>query len=246
MNRNEVRQRILDIGIVPVVRASSSRKAQAAAEAVHAGGISIVEVTMTVPGAIQVISELVKALGDECVIGAGTVLDAATAQQCIDVGAEFIVSPGFDADTVKLTKSAGKLALPGALTPTEVISAWKAGADFVKIFPCSAVGGANYLKALRGPLPQVPLVPTGGINLTNAAEFIRAGAAALGIGGELISAAALDSGNTAQITDLARKYVAAVREARNPEPVSVMAGNADKLDVNRAHSMRGGGKLAGQ
>ena len=225
MNSAQVRERILDVGIIPVVRASSARKAQAAAEAVYAGGISIVEITMTVPGAIQLISEVVRALGDECLIGAGTVLDAQTAQQCIDAGAEFIVSPGFDAETVKFTKSAGKLSLPGAVTPTEVINAWKCGADFVKVFPCSAVGGASYLKALRGPLPQVPLVPTGGVNLTNAGEFIRAGAAALGIGGELISAAALDSGNTAQITDLARKYVAAVREARNPAPVTAMAGD---------------------
>ena len=225
MTTEEARQRILDVGIVPVVRASSSRKAQAAAEAVYAGGISIVEITMTVPGAIQVISDVARALGDECLIGAGTVLDAQTAQQCIDAGAEFIVSPGFDPDTVKLAKRAGKLALPGALTPTEVVNAWKCGADFVKVFPCGAVGGASYLKALRGPLPQVPLVPTGGVNLANAAELIRAGAAALGIGGELISAAALDSGNTAQITELARKYVAAVREARSPEPVSAMAGD---------------------
>ena len=225
MTTEEARQRILDVGIVPVVRASSSRKAQAAAEAVYAGGISIVEITMTVPGAIQVISDVARALGDECLIGAGTVLDAQTAQQCIDAGAEFIVSPGFDPDTVKLAKRAGKIMLPGALTPTEVVNAWKCGADFVKVFPCGAVGGASYLKALRGPLPQVPLVPTGGVNLANAAELIRAGAAALGIGGELISAAALDSGNTAQITELARKYVAAVREARSPEPVSAMAGD---------------------
>ena len=225
MTTEEARQRILDVGIVPVVRASSSRKAQAAAEAVYAGGISIVEITMTVPGAIQVISDVARALGDECLIGAGTVLDAQTAQQCIDAGAEFIVSPGFDPDTVKLAKRAGKITLPGALTPTEVVNAWKCGADFVKVFPCGAVGGASYLKALRGPLPQVPLVPTGGVNLANAAELIRAGAAALGIGGELISAAALDSGNTAQITELARKYVAAVREARSPEPVSAMAGD---------------------
>jgi 2-dehydro-3-deoxyphosphogluconate aldolase/(4S)-4-hydroxy-2-oxoglutarate aldolase len=225
MNKNEARQRILDIGIIPVVRASSSRKAQAAAEAVYVGGISIVEITMTVPGAIQVIADIVRALGSECLIGAGTVLDTETAQQCIDAGAEFIVSPGFDPETVKFAKRADKLALPGALTPTEVINAWKCGADFVKVFPCGSVGGAAYLKALRGPLPQVPLVPTGGVNLTNAAELIRAGAAALGIGGELISAAALDSGNTAQITELARKYVAAVREARSPAAEPALAGN---------------------
>jgi 2-dehydro-3-deoxyphosphogluconate aldolase/(4S)-4-hydroxy-2-oxoglutarate aldolase len=185
-----------------------------AAEAVCAGGIPIVEVTMTVPGAIDVIAELARISGNEVLIGAGTVLDAATAQRCLDAGAQFLVSPGFDAETVKLANRLGKLIMAGALTPTEVIAAWKTGSDFVKIFPCGTVGGAKYIKALKGPLPQVPMVPTGGVNLNTAAEFIQAGSAALGIGGELVSAAALKSGNTKEITDAAKQYVAIVAEAR--------------------------------
>src|SRR5579872_5252234 len=150
---------------------------------------------MTVPGAIEAISQLAKTVGHDVIVGAGTVLDAETARRCFDAGAEFLVSPGLDLGTVKAANDAGKLIMAGALTPTEVIAAWKGGADFVKVFPASAVGGASYLKALRGPLPQVPLVPTGGVNLNTAADFLRAGAAALGIGGELISAAALNSGD---------------------------------------------------
>jgi 2-dehydro-3-deoxyphosphogluconate aldolase/(4S)-4-hydroxy-2-oxoglutarate aldolase len=147
-------------------------------------------------------------------IGAGTVLDAETAQRCIDAGAEFIVSPGFNAETVAFVKRAGKLMMAGALTPTEVITAWKAGSDFVKIFPCGTVGGAKYIKALKAPLPQVPMIPTGGVNLETAADFIRAGSEALGIGGELVSASALKSGNTAEIADAARRYIAIVHAAR--------------------------------
>lgn len=199
---------------MPVVRASSAKQAMLAAEAVCAGGISIVEVTMTVPGAIEVIAELSKSMGSEVLIGAGTVLDAETAQRCIDAGAEFIVSPGFDLETVKSVNHAGKLMMAGALTPSEVIAAWKAGSDFVKIFPCGAVGGAKYIKALKGPLPQIPMIPTGGVNLTTAADFILAGAAALGIGGELVSASALESGDLAPIVEAARGFVSIVRNAR--------------------------------
>src|SRR5205807_4194831 len=137
------------------------------------------------------ISQLAKSLGSDVLIGAGTVLDSETVQRCIDAGAEFIVSPGFDLDTVQMVNRLGKLMMAGALTPTEVISAWKAGSDFVKVFPCGNVGGAKYIKALKGPLPQVPLVPTGGVNLDTAAEFIEAGAAALGVGGELVQTEAL-------------------------------------------------------
>jgi 2-dehydro-3-deoxyphosphogluconate aldolase/(4S)-4-hydroxy-2-oxoglutarate aldolase len=214
MTTEEVRNKILDIGIVPVVRAASAQQAMQAAEAVCAGGIPIVEVTMTVPGAIDVIAQLVKSMGKDVLIGAGTVLDAEAAQRCIDAGAEFLVSPGFDLATVQFAKRQGKLIMAGALTPTEVIAAWKAGSDFVKIFPCGTVGGANYIKALKAPLPQVPMIPTGGVNLNTAADFIQAGAAALGIGGELVSAAALKSGNVSAITGAAREYVAIVREAR--------------------------------
>ena len=204
----------MEIGVVPVVRASSAKQAMLAAKAVRAGGIPIVEVTMTVPGAIEVIAELSKSMGSEVLIGAGTVLDAATAQRCINAGAEFIVSPGFDLETVRSVNRAGKLMMAGALTPTEVIAAWKAGSEFVKIFPCGAVGGAKYIKALKGPLPQIPMIPTGGVNLTTASDFILAGAAALGIGGELVSASALESGDLAPIVEAARGFVSIVRNAR--------------------------------
>jgi 2-dehydro-3-deoxyphosphogluconate aldolase / (4S)-4-hydroxy-2-oxoglutarate aldolase len=196
------------------VRASLAKHALQAAEAVYAGGIPIVEITMTVPGAVDLISQLSKALGKEVLIGAGTVLDAQTAQRCIDAGAEFIVSPGFDVETVEQVRRIGKLMVAGALTPTEVVTAWKAGSDFVKIFPCGSVGGAKYIQALKAPLPQIPMIPTGGVNLETAADLIRAGAEALGVGAELVSAAALQSGNTKEITAVARKYVAIVRETR--------------------------------
>jgi len=197
-----------------VVRATSAKQAQLAAQAVCAGGIPVVEVTMTVPGAVELIAQLAKTSGVEILIGAGTVLDAETARRCLDAGAQFIVSPGFDLDTVRFVKQQGTLIMAGALTPTEVINAWKAGSDFVKIFPCGSMGGAKYLKALKAPLPQVPMIPTGGVNLETAADMIRAGAEALGIGGELVSASALASGDTQPITDAARKYIAIVREAR--------------------------------
>ncbi len=186
-----------------------------AAEAVSAGGIPIVEITMTVPGAVDVIAHLSKSIGSQLLIGAGTVLDAETAKRCIDAGAAFIVSPGFDFETVKFVKDAGRLMMAGALTPSEVIAAWKAGSDFIKIFPCGTVGGAKYIKALKGPLPHVPMIPTGGVNLSTAADFILAGAVALGIGGELVSAAALASGNTAPIVEAAQEFVAIVRNARS-------------------------------
>lgn len=215
MTREETSKRIVEIGIVPVVRAASSKQALLAAEAVCAGGVPVVEVTMTVPGAIEVIAELAKTAGKEVLIGAGTVLDASTAQRCLDAGAQFLVSPGFDLETVQLAKRLGKLIMAGALTPTEVITAWKAGSDFVKIFPCGAVGGPKYIKALKAPLPQVPMIPTGGVNLNTAAEFIQAGSEALGIGGELVSASALKSGNIREITEAARQYVAIIAGARS-------------------------------
>jgi 2-dehydro-3-deoxyphosphogluconate aldolase/(4S)-4-hydroxy-2-oxoglutarate aldolase len=214
MTKEQVRQRIIEIGIVPVVRASSAEHARKAVEAVCAGGIPIVELTMTVPGAIELIAELRRSLDAEILVGAGTVLDAQTAQQCIAAGADFIVSPGFDLATVQTARQMEKLIMAGALTPTEVIAAWKAGSDFVKIFPCGAVGGPKYIKSLKGPLPQVPMVPTGGVTLETAADFIRAGSEALGIGGELVSASALKSGNTEEITRAARQYLEIVRQAR--------------------------------
>jgi 2-dehydro-3-deoxyphosphogluconate aldolase / (4S)-4-hydroxy-2-oxoglutarate aldolase len=223
MTREQVRAKILEIGIVPVVRAVSDKQAMQAAEAVCAGGISIIEVTMTVPGAVEVIRKLATSMGKDVLIGAGTVLDADAGQRCLDAGAEFLVSPGFDLATVQLAKDKKKLIMAGALTPTEVISAWKAGSDFVKIFPCGTVGGAKYIKTLKAPLPQVPMVPTGGVNLQTAADFLQAGADALGIGGELVSASALKSGDLRTIAHLARQYVAIVQAVRqgSAPPVTV-------------------------
>jgi len=224
MTKQEVSKRVVEVGIVPVVRASSPKEAMLAAEAVCAGGVPVVEVTMTVPGAVDVIAQLTKSMGSEVLIGAGTVLDAETAQRCLDAGAEFFVSPGFDLETVKFANRVGKLMMAGALTPTEVITAWNAGSDFVKIFPCGTVGGARYIKALKAPLPNIPMIPTGGVNLQTAADFIRAGAAALGIGGELVSAASLKSGDARSITEAARQYVQIVREARQSTKTALAAG----------------------
>lgn len=214
MDKQKVRDRIGEIGVVPVVRASSTRQAMIAAEAVCEGGIPIVEVTMTVPGAVDVIRELKKSSPSEVLIGAGTVLDIEMARRCVKAGAQFLVSPGFDVQTVEFVVREGILMMAGALTPTEVINAWNAGSDFVKIFPCGQVGGAKYIKALKGPLPQVSLVPTGGVNLNTAAEFIEAGAAALGIGGELVQSDALKSGKPEIIVEHARKFLAIVKQAR--------------------------------
>ena len=214
MNKQQIRDRILEIGLVPVVRASSAAEALLAAEAVCTGGIPIVEITMTVPGAVEVIRELQRSVLAGVLIGAGTVLDAETARRCVDAGAEFLVSPGLNLPTVEFAAREGKLMLAGALTPTEVMMAWNGGADLVKIFPCGQVGGAKYIKALKGPFPQIPLVPTGGVNLNTAAEFIEAGAAALGIGGELVEARALKSGKPEAIVENARQFLAVVQQAR--------------------------------
>lgn len=214
MDKHKVRSLIKEIGIVPVVRASSPREACLAAEAVCKGGIPIVEITMTVPGAIEVIRELAKSCGSDVLIGAGTVLNADDARRCLDAGAQFLVTPGFNRATVEFAVRESKLIMAGALTPTEIIEAWTAGSDFVKVFPCGQVGGAKYIKALKGPLPQVPLVPTGGVNLSTAAEFIEAGAAALGIGGELVQAEALKSGKPEVIVEAARKFLEIVASAR--------------------------------
>jgi 2-dehydro-3-deoxyphosphogluconate aldolase/(4S)-4-hydroxy-2-oxoglutarate aldolase len=212
-NKKDVRARIEEIGIVPVVRASSPQEARVAAEAVAQGGIPIVEITMTVPGAVQVISELVKAV-PALLVGAGTVLNKKMATECADAGAQFLVTPGFAKQTVAVAHQRGLLIMAGALTPTEVMAAWEAGVDFVKIFPCGNLGGPSYIKALKGPLPQVPLVPTGGVNLETAADYIRAGSAALGVGGELILKKALQERKPELISELAARYVQTIQEAR--------------------------------
>ncbi|HEX8411801.1 MAG TPA: bifunctional 4-hydroxy-2-oxoglutarate aldolase/2-dehydro-3-deoxy-phosphogluconate aldolase [Thermoanaerobaculia bacterium] len=211
----DVMQRIREVGLVPVVRAGSADEAFAAVEAIRAGGIPILEITLTVPGAIGIIRELVKRIGDEVLVGAGTVLDAGTAQECIDAGAKFVVSPALDIPTIELCR---RLVIPvfaGALTPTEIVTAWKAGANAVKVFPANSVGGASYLKSVKAPLPHIELLPTGGVNLKTVAEFIHAGAFALGIGADLVDLAALRRGDAAAITEKARQYVVAVAEARS-------------------------------
>src|SRR5215471_12313601 len=213
MDKNEIRKRIEETGIVPVIRASSPAEARFAAEAIHKGGISIAEITMTVPGATEVISELARSL-PEVLVGAGTVLNPDAARRCLDAGARFLVSPGLNLKTIELAKKENVLMMAGALTPTEVITAWEAGADFVKIFPCAQVGGAAYIRALKGPLPEVPLVPTGGVNLDTAADFLAAGAAALGVGGELVQKEAVKLRNAELLSGLAAQFVSIVRSAR--------------------------------
>jgi len=196
------------VGIIPVVRARSADEALAAVDAIRAGGIPILEITLTVPGAVQVIAELTRRLGDDALIGAGTVLDADTARACVDAGARFVVSPALDVPTIEACRGLGIPVFPGALTPTEIVTAWKAGADAVKVFPAGAVGGAAYLKSVKAPLPQIELIPTGGVSLKTAADFIAAGAMALGVGADLVS------GDAASITEKARQYVAIVAAAR--------------------------------
>ncbi len=214
MLKDEVRRRITEVGIVPVVRASSPREALDAVEAVCKGGIHVVEITMTVPGAVEIIRELLKSREPDVLVGAGTVLNPESARRCLDAGAQFIVSPGLNLKTIDLAQKEGVLVIPGAFSPTEIIAAWDAGADLVKVFPCGNVGGPKYIKALKGPLPQIPLIPTGGVTLENAEEFILAGSEALGIGGELVQTAALRAGKPEIITEVARKFVEIVRKAR--------------------------------
>jgi 2-dehydro-3-deoxyphosphogluconate aldolase/(4S)-4-hydroxy-2-oxoglutarate aldolase len=198
-----------------VIRAGSPQEARFAAEAVWQGGIPLVEITMTVPGALEVISELVKTM-PKVLVGAGTVVNQDLAFKSFDAGAQFFVTPGFSQQTVAAAHDLDLLIMAGALTPSEVMTAWDAGVDFVKIFPCRNVGGPSYIKALKGPLPHVPLVPTGGVNLETAADYIRAGAAALGVGGELILKHAFQLGKPELISDLAKRYAQLVRDARNP------------------------------
>jgi len=211
MKRTDVLRRIKDVGLLPVLRAASADEALALAWAIEAGGISAIEVTMTVPGAIQVIEILVREAGDRILIGAGTVLDPETARACMLAGAEFIVSPSLNLKTIEICHRYSVAIIPGALTPTEVVTAWEAGADVVKVFPCSAMGGAKYLKALKAPFPQIELIPTGGVSLSTAAEFLAAGAFALGVGADLVDAKAIAAGTPEIITHNARKYVEIVR-----------------------------------
>lgn len=209
-----IKETIERVGLIPVLRASSAAEGHAIVEAMMAGGITVVEVTMTVPGAVHLLRELKKQHGDALLLGSGTVTSAAQAEETIRAGAEFVVSPSFHPDVVAKTKEMGKVSIPGALTPTEVITAWDAGADYVKIFPCSAMGGAPYLRALRAPFPQLQLIPTGGVTLKTAADFLSAGARALGVGSDLVNATAIAEGKPEIITETARGYLEVIRAAR--------------------------------
>ena len=209
MSRVDVIKRIKDTGVIPVVRATSAGEAMRTIDAIRDGGISILEITMTVPGAVELIEKVAKAYGDEATVGAGTVLDPETAAACISAGAQFVVSPALNLETIACCRRHDIAVMPGALTPTEVVQAWNAGADFVKVFPAGAVGGPSYLKALKAPLPQIELVPTGGVSLKTAADFIKAGAAALGVGADLVT------GQASLTTERARQFVEIVREARS-------------------------------
>jgi 2-dehydro-3-deoxyphosphogluconate aldolase/(4S)-4-hydroxy-2-oxoglutarate aldolase len=210
MEKAAVLKRLQETGLVPVLRAESIEQAIALAEAVAAGGVNVLEVTMTVPGAVEVIERLVRDRPD-ILVGAGTVLDAETARTCILAGAAFVVSPALNVKTIAMCHRYSVAALPGALTPTEIVTAWEAGADVVKVFPAGAMGGAKYLKSLKGPLPQIEMIPTGGVSLGNAKEFLEAGAYALGVGSDLVDAKAMAEGKPEVVTETARKYMAIVR-----------------------------------
>ena len=213
MKKEVVQARIEEIGIVPAVRLSSADDARFATDAISHGGIPIVEITMTVPGAIEVISELARN-SPELIVGAGTVFDMETARRCLDAGATFLTSPGLDLALVEFARKENIVVLAGALTPTEVTNAWKAGADFVKVFPCSQVGGDTYIKALKRPFPQVRLIAAGGVNQRTAANFILAGASAIGVGGELIPKEAIQLRQAERIHELGRRFVGFVNSAR--------------------------------
>ena len=207
-------QTIERVGLIPVLRAKNAAQAHAIVKAMIAGGVPVVEVTMTVPGAVGILKELKREYGSELLLGSGTVTTAEEAEATIEAGAEFVVSPSFHPEVVAKTRALGKVSIPGALTPTEVITAWRAGADYVKVFPCSAVGGASYIKALLAPFPYLKLIPTGGVTLETAESFLRAGARALGVGSDLVNLAAVDAGTPETITATARAYLKVLAQVR--------------------------------
>jgi 2-dehydro-3-deoxyphosphogluconate aldolase/(4S)-4-hydroxy-2-oxoglutarate aldolase len=213
MKKAEVRARIEEIGIIPAIRVATPEDARFAAEVVNRSGIPIAEITMTVPGALDVIAHLAKSL-PEMVVGAGTVLDIETARRCLEAGAMFLTSTGLVPEVVEFALKNDIVVFPGAMTPTDVIAAWKMGADFVKIYPCGPLGGPRYIRALKLPFPQVPLIATGGVNQTTAGDFILNGATALGIGSELINPEGLPLMMEQQIRELARRYLKIVKTAR--------------------------------
>ena len=202
------------VGLIPVLRARNAAQAHALVKAMIAGGVTVVEVTMTVPGAVDLLKELKREYGSGLLLGSGTVTTAAQAEATIEAGAEFVVSPSTHLEVIAMTKSKKKISIPGALTPTEVITAWNAGADYVKVFPCSAMGGASYLKSLLAPFPHLKLIPTGGVTLQTAESFLRAGARALGVGSDLVNLAAVDAGTPETITETARAYLKILAKVR--------------------------------
>ncbi len=206
---------MLDVGIVPVVRTTSAESAILAIEAIHAGGIRAAEITMTVPGAVKALEAVAAKFGDKLVLGAGTVLDPETARICMLAGADFFVTPSLKVSTIEMAKRYSKIICPGALTPTEILTAWEAGADIVKVFPCGNMGGPKYIKALKGPFPQIEMIPTGGVNLETAGEFLKAGACAVAVGGELVDAKLIKEGRYDLIEERARQYLAVIQKARN-------------------------------
>lgn len=212
--QNETAQRLAAAGLIPVLRARSVNEALTLVDAMVAGGVAVVEVTMTVPGAMSVLRQLKSKYGSQLLLGSGTVMSVEQCVETIEAGSEFVVSPSLQLDVIRKTKELGKTSIPGALTPTEVIAAWNAGADFVKIFPCSAVGGASYLKALKAPFPDLRLIPTGGVTLQSAAEFIEAGASALGVGSDLVNAKAIADGKPEIVTSAAKAYLEIIAKAR--------------------------------
>jgi len=212
---SETTQETLErVGLIPVLRAKSIDQGRKVVDAMIAGGVTVVEVTMTVPGAIDLIKQLKKDFGDELLLGSGTVTTADQCQATIDAGAEFVVSPSLHPAVIATTKKNGKVSCPGALTPTEAITAWNEGADYLKIFPCSALGGASYLKSLLAPFPHLKIIPTGGVTLQTAESFLRAGAQALGVGGDLVNLAAVEAGHPETITESARAYLKIVADVR--------------------------------
>jgi 2-dehydro-3-deoxyphosphogluconate aldolase/(4S)-4-hydroxy-2-oxoglutarate aldolase len=210
----ETKKALEQAGLIPVLRANSVQMGHALVDAMMAGGVTVVEVTMTVPNALNLLRELKQRHGGKLLLGSGTVTDVAQVEATIDAGAEFVVSPSLHLDVIAKTKERGRISIPGALTPTEVITAWRAGADYVKVFPCSAMGGASYLKSLLAPFPELKLIPTGGVTLQTAAAFLKAGARALGVGTDLVNTAAIAEGKPESITNTARAYLETIRVAR--------------------------------
>lgn len=221
LKHSQIVKQLKEIGIVPIVRTSHAAAAVNASQAVYDGGIPCVEITMTVQGAIKALEAVADQYGDKIILGAGTVLDPETARACMLAGAQFFVTPSLNVKTIEIAKRYSKAIYPGALTPTEILTAWEAGADGVKVFPCSAMGGAKYIKAVKAPFPHIDLVPTGGVNLDTIADFIAAGAAAVGVGGELVDAKTCSDGNYGVITERAKKYRQAIVDVRQESSLAV-------------------------